>query len=339
MAKSRVAYVPILKTKAGERWALSHLRPATRASIRPLLEFHEHKDKSTDEHVAGLCDDLVAEWGTDRTFYLDGRWLHGDGGDPSVLATIFAAAQERDLRAVPVVRPTFDESTLEQVRAIVEAGGRGYMLRVGPAVLDDPHALDAVTEAIGLPPGQVDLLLDYRNRPMSLGRDARRVPRMGEWRRLVAASGAFPSSLAGLTLHEWHGLPRHDWLSWRDGIAGDLPRRPVYADYAMRDPGAPADFGSPSVNVRYATDTAWLVQVGGKVKDGASPEMHALCRALVERPEFTGVDFSAGDAELARVADADEGPGNSTQWLQWCVNHHLEFTVRQLSSGEAAAAA
>jgi hypothetical protein len=99
----------------------------------------------------------------------------------------------------------------------------------------------------------------------------------------------------------------------------------------MRSPGAPADFGAPSVNLRYATDNIWLVQMGGKFADGAAPEMHTMCDEIVARPEYGGSDFSAGDEEISRVTDATEGPGGPTQWLQWCLSHHVEFLVPQLS--------
>lgn len=99
----------------------------------------------------------------------------------------------------------------------------------------------------------------------------------------------------------------------------------------MRPPGPPADFGEPSVNLRYALEDHWLVQMGGKHKDGAAPEMHAMCGELIANADYSGVEFSTGDQEINRTADEDEGPGGPTQWLQWCVSHHMEFVVQQIS--------
>jgi len=103
----------------------------------------------------------------------------------------------------------------------------------------------------------------------------------------------------------------------------------------MRPPGAPADFGEPSVNLRYALDDHWLVQVGGKHKAGAAPEIHAMCGELVAKPEYSGADFSAGDEAIGRIAEVDDETGGPTQWLQWCVSHHIEFVVEQLSPDAA----
>jgi hypothetical protein len=334
-AKRRIIYVPILKTKAGERWALSHLMAATKAKTRPLMEFHGHKSKLLGDHAEGVCEALQAAWGVDRWFYVDTIWLHGNSGVPDTIEAVFEAAEEYELKALPVVRTTYDDSSLEQLHTIVAENERGYLLRVKPDALNTPALIDNVIEAVGLPRKSVDFLLDYRGHAMSLERDIPNIPHLNDWRLLIASSGVFPSSLANIPLHTWRSIERNDWVSWRDDVEEDVPRKPTYSDYTVRAPGPPPDFGAPSVNLRYTLDESWLVQMGGRVSDGAAPEMHAMSRELVERPQYCGADFSAGDEEISRVTDDAEGPGSSTQWVQWCVSHHVEFVVSQLSQGEA----
>jgi hypothetical protein len=156
------------------------------------------------------------------------------------------------------------------------------------------------------------------------------IPHLADWRMLIAASGVFPISLANLPLHQWHEIQRHDFTSWQNGIQSHLARNPIFSDYAMRPPGAPAEFGDPSVNLRYTLDDHWRVQMGGKHKEGAAPEIHAVCQELRDSAEFSGAGFSSGDEEIDRIADADDETGGPTQWLQWCVSHHIEFVVEQL---------
>lgn len=323
-------YIPILKTKAGDRWALSHLKPKSRVAIRPLLELHPHSKKDDNEHVPSLCDDLQAEWGTDRSFYLDGIWLHGETGHPAALEMIFSSAAASNLRPIPVVRPAFSHSSLKQISAIVEDMGRGYLLRISPTT--EAQRITEVVEAIGVEHNKIDLLIDYQSHGMSLANDLPSIPNIREWRSLIAASGTFPRSLQPIGLNNWTLIPRHCWRTYSDAVAaGELARTPIFSDYTMRDPGAPADFGAPSVNLRYTIQRDWLCQIGGKVSDGASGAMHDFCAQLVKRDEFCGARFSDGDAEIERVADPTEGPGNPTQWIQWCVNHHIEMVVSQLT--------
>jgi hypothetical protein len=333
MAKREIIYVPILKAKAGERWALSHLAPGTKSMIRPVLELHPHKEKLLGDHIESVCEALQAAWGVDRAFYVDTVWLHGDSGSPAIIAEVFEATQESGLQSIPVVRPHYDDSSLEQMQDIIVEGERGYMLRITPDVLDTPALIGGIVDAIGISRSEIDLLLDYRNHPMTLADDVIRVPNLSSWRLLIAASGVFPKSLLSLPLHQWHVLKRHDWLSWQTGVESHLKRNPLYADYTMRPPGRPVEFGDPSVNLRYALDDHWLVQMGGKHKEGAAVEIHAMAAELIARPEYMGADFSTGDEEIERVSDEEEGPGGPTQWLQWCVNHHIEFAVQQISHG------
>jgi len=297
--------------------------------VRPLLELHPHKSKTDAEHIPAVCDALEADWGTDRTFYLDGIWLHGESGDAATLISMFTNTGAVGLRALPVVRPSFNGLSLVQMSAIVEGIGRGYLLRISPNT--PPPAIDDVVTAIGVGRNEVDLMIDYGSRGMSLAADLPNVPHIGDWRRLIAASGTFPRSLQPYGLHHWTSIPRLCWRTHSDAVAaGGLPRIPTFSDYTMRDPGPPPDFGAPSVNLRYTIERDWLAQLGGKVNEGASDEMHGLCAQLIALPEYRGEGFSDGDAEVMRVSDPDEGSGNATQWIQWCANHHIEMVVHQL---------
>jgi hypothetical protein len=331
MARRDIVYVPILKSKAGERWALSQLDAKTIARIRPLLEFHPHKSKLVGDHIEGVCEALQAAWGVNLPFYVDTIWLHGDSGSPAIIAEVFESTEEADLQAIPVVRPTYDDASLEQLQDIITGYDRGYLLRITPQTLNTPELIESIVEMLEVAKNKIDLLLDYRNHPMTLGDDIPKVPDLPKWQSLIASSGVFPKSLLSFPLHKWHSLPRHDWLSWQQGIGSGIKRKPIYSDYTMRPPGAPAEFGDPSVNLRYALDDHWLVQMGGKHKEGAAVQIHAMASELVARDEFLGADFSKGDEEIDRVTDEDEGPGGPTQWLQWCANHHIEFVIQQLS--------
>ena len=333
MAKKRdgIIYVPILKTKAGDRWALSHLQPTTRDRVQPLLELHPHKKKSDDEQILSVCEALVADWGTDRPFYLDGVWLHGESGDAAILESVFTGTEDYGLCAIPVIRPSFSAASSAQAAAIIAGLGRGCLLRIGPKT--PPAAINAIVAAVGAKRGDVDLMIDYAQQGMSLTAGLPKLPHIADWRGLIAASGTFPISLQHIGLNNWTMIPRGCWQTYSHAVAsGKLSRTPTFSDYTMRAPGPPADFGAPSVNLRYTLENDWLAQLGGKFKEGASGEMHDFCAQLIGCPEYRGDDFSDGDAEILRVADPDAGSGNPTQWLQWCVNHHIETVVDQLTA-------
>jgi hypothetical protein len=329
-------YIPILKTKTGELWALSHLRAKTQSHLTPLLELHAHKDKSIAAHADAVCENLAGAWGTDDPFFLDTIWLHGSSGNPAVVSAVFESARDQDLKAIPVVRTSYDTPTLAQISAIVEEDGRGCMLRITPHDLVSPTVtqIDSTLAALELAATDVHLLLDYHKSAMLLVSDIPRVPHLQDWLTFTTASGMFPSSLGNLPQGVWHFVPRGDWTSWEPIVTSNkkLSRRPTFGDYTVRAPGPPADFGQPSVNVRYTTDTNWLVRLGGKVAAGASGQMKQLCQDLINRPEYSGQQYSAGDQAFYDTAQPGAGPGNATQWVQWSVSHHLVFVTDQIQN-------
>ena len=290
-----------LKSKAGECWALSRLHRDSKAKIRPLVELHPHATRNVGDHLERLCEHLQAAWGENRWFYVDSIWLHGNSGSPAIIGAVFENSEACNLNAVPVVRTSYDDASLEQLHAVITENDRGYLIRVNPETLNSPQLINNVIEAMEVPRKRVDFLLDYRQRSMALAEDVPKIPNRHDWRSLIAASGVFPSSLVSLPLRRWQLIPRQDWLSWQAGIESDIEKTPIYSDYAMRSTGPPPGFGVPSVNLRYTLETGWLVQIGGRHADGAAPEMHGMCRDLVSRPDYSGSPFSMGDEEINRV--------------------------------------
>src|ERR1700721_1958016 len=149
MAKRDIVYVPILKSKAGERWAFSHLAPERKSKIRPILELHPHGTKALGDHIEDICEALQAAWGVNRWFYVDTIWLHGTSGSPAIIGEAFEAMRNCDLQSVPVVRTTYDDASIEQLQDIITEGNRGYMLRITPDVLDTPVFIGAIVNSLG----------------------------------------------------------------------------------------------------------------------------------------------------------------------------------------------
>jgi hypothetical protein len=323
-------YIPILKTKQGERWSLATLPPDLRAVITPLLELHPHKTLDSAQHAASICEELIADWGVDLPFFLDTRWLHDEGGSSAVSEATFQAARDNGLQAVPVIRPGLGTQTLEVIKAIVEEDQRGFLMRVQPSDLNHPQAILDTIQNAGATPAQTHLSVDYRSQQMNLSYDVPRVPALDEWVTFSAASGSFPRSLADRPLDQWFEIQRLDWQSWLHSRQETRLRRPSFSDYATRDPGPAAQGGKASVNLRYCLSSSWLCRVGGRLEDGAAPQMRDFCALLVADPRFSGQGFSSGDAEIYNKTLPDTGSGGPGDWAKWSLSHHLVFVGRQI---------
>ncbi len=328
-------YVPILKTKAGERWAIDHLGQTIKQRLTPLFEIHAHQEKGNVPHAQEMCDGLESVWGTSSEFFLDTVWLHDATGDSATIEAIFDYARSIGLQAIPVVRVSYDPATLDVIRDIVAQDLRGCLFRLAHNHAGAHPAINGMVSYLAIPRNQMDLLLDYRHLPMTLAAQVTSLPNLNDWRTLIAASGAFPRSITALPQNQWHQLPRHDWMTWRQAVVGGLARRPAFSDYTIRDPGPAASFGDPSVNLRYTKDTHWLVRVGGKFRLGHAAEMHSICQSLVGMPQYDGAAYSQGDHVINEVAQQNTGPGAAQQWLQWGMNHHMTFVVNQIHSDPA----
>lgn len=327
-------YVPILKTKAGERWALTTIKTGTRKSVTPLLELHPHKDKAIAIHAADICEALVSAWGVDSEFFLDTRYVHNGSAKP--VSDVFNQTRKLGLKAVPVVSSDMSAGELGAIKNAAAKDGRGVLVRAARGDFSTSTAftskIDPLLGKLGVVRSDTHLMLDYRSTSMSLNLHTGNVTDIGDWLSFSAASGSFPRSVNDLAPDTWDTIERSDWQTWNDGLASGLPRMPAFSDYLIKDTGAPAGGGSPLVNLRYTAKTEWLVQRDGKFKDGMAYKMLGICGELMKRPEWCKANFSAGDMAISDCKGSVIGPGNPQSWLQWGMNHHIEYVVKQIKS-------
>ena len=343
MLKHKHNYVPILKTKAGEMWSLRNLQPTVKAQMTPLLEMHKpdkRKDKTQkplDKHIEDVCEAIKKACGTSNVFFLDTEWINNIHGTAAAITMSLSTCRAIGLKPIPVVKINYDDQSLQAVKSAIEFDRRGCMLRLDFEDVAAQAAIRGVLECLGLHESDVHLLLDYRENPMNLGEDVQKVTSIQQWGAFTAGSGAFPKTISTLPQKTWVDIPRHDWNTWEQSTKGGaLPRNPTFSDYATRCPGAPPGGGDPHVHLRYTTERKWLLHLDGTLHDGKAENMPWICRQLIGHTEFNGREFSEGDKEIHGIAYqgevAKEETGGTTQWVQWGVNHHLTFVVRQLQS-------
>ncbi len=109
----------------------------------------------------------------------------------------------------------------------------------------------------------------------------------------------------------------------------------IFGDYAISHP-VPKELDPRtmrmSASIRYTTESEWLVVKGRNVRQFGFDQYFALSKALVERPEFSGLSFSWGDQYIADCADGITGPGNATTWRKVGTNHHITLVTRELAN-------
>jgi Beta protein len=350
-------YVPIIKSKAGELWALGNIRADSLEITTPLLEILPPRLRKRGpqveiaKHVDTICKDIRGVWDIRYPIFLDTLPLDQDAARG--LDRFFKMARKQSLRGIPVTSIARSPEYQTVLQQVVATDKEGCMVRLSVKDFRDKtilqKALDQLLAFTGVKSDQVDILLDYGFRSEGsevlqfLRLHIPQLPYLEEWRTLSVASGSFPKSLLHVTERDkWRELPREEWEAWVMALTSTqpLPRRPAYSDYGIRDPGSPAERGSPSANLRYTCDNYYLVQRGAQViREHGARQMPEMCRSLVQRKEFSGADFSAGDAEIAELATKADSlhtsPGNPQQWTQWGMSHHFEFVASQIRKQDA----
>jgi hypothetical protein len=333
-------YVPIIKSKSGELWTLSQLGDTAKRHTTPLLEVLAHKKLTLPVHAGRVCESVATGWGVNDRLFIDTVYLGTQSA--TTFDHFFAAARRLGVQGIPVTSVGRSQPFQHAVQRTATTDGRGVAIRLGVRDFVDPDTLRASLSALlgllGLRPPKVDIIIDYGQRTdeaelIQLSRlHLQDLPQITHWRSLTIAAGSFPSSLMAFAQNQWHQIPRSEWRAWIATLTRRTPppRLPAFGDYGIRDPGAPADFGTPSANLRYASDDYWIVRRGRLVKNAGASEMPGMCRSLLERPEWCLPPFSAGDHEIARIAASQDSTGNATQWVQWCMSHHFEFVVDQI---------
>ncbi|MFB7587379.1 beta family protein [Streptomyces sp. NPDC056169] len=345
-----MAYVPILKGKAGEFSALEHVTPAVRSGIRPVMELVP--DPDVRDVLETFCDRAMDAVPQGTVLTVDSgalptvRVLAGDAGGP--MARLSESLGLRGVAMCPVVRHTDEKGVLTEAVQAAAAHRRGACLRVSVAVdspqcLPDHAQIRGLLKVLRLEPEEVDLLIDAGPVDSEIARDrladravvALKALAPWRWRHECVAAGAFPVNLTGFPRGRATPVARRDAQLWRRVLNGYGGRPPDFGDFGVTHPRMPVrSRGTPDPNMRYTTPDAWQVFVYPRVRSG-NDDFFVLSADLVDSPHWpaTGARTSWGDARLKECAHRQRPKaGGGTEWRAWATSHHLAVVWSNLTA-------
>jgi len=327
------AYVPILKSKRAE---LDAIGGCTKDRLVPLLEVVD---------PVGAAAAISRVWQGPNQIWVQA--LNAEGQDDSEFAPVvddlFAALRHEAVTSVPVITATEEPLTLGVVASVVRTDGRGVVIRLDVEDLID-EAINMATDvestvaSLGLARSEVDIVVDAGLLSGSVaiqaavaGQAVHALPALNDWRSVVVAFSAFPSAIGEVAPRESvTAISRADasaFMTVRPGIG----RPVVFADYAIGVPtygGAPF---TPIPNMRYTSDTDWLVH-RAKERKAPSPQYRALASGIVSAPYYSGASFSIADQQISDIADGSAGPGNATTHLRIGMSRHIHVVLERLAT-------
>ncbi len=343
-------YMPLLKARQGELFALADLQLATRRGVLPLLDVVP-SDAADPESVKDSCrktvERLAKAW-TDPVL-LDGGLLDLTldlGGARGPVFELAEHARAAGLQAIPVLRVSDGVLARTDAAAACATDGRGLGIRLEGDDLyeEDPddlvESVADVLEQVGVNRGEADLVLDVGvvDGEVDAKRAARVVlpilrglPALEDYRSVTVAGGAFPKDLSGFAPWSLGRRARFDAVLYDRIVSRKLPRTPDFGDYAVTHPilQTGAAFAPPP-QLRYTVEAEWLVLKGSRNDERGHAQFFDICEQVRELPEFAGPALGNADA---RIADPRSyGKGNGSTWRQVATTHHLDLVVRRLAT-------
>jgi hypothetical protein len=359
-------YVPILRWKQAEREALlaltqhgtdiSRMTPLFEMVPKMFLPKDPERPFSVDKQLRKVANAFLryCEWRplwAMRPPFVDfglvPAGVRSDAGK-HLISAFSSQMQARQLSFVPVIWLNGDPAYRAAVKANMKDQRLGVCVRVLAANLNDAShrvvsGLKKLLSDLDVTPEEVDLLIDYQlveESRLSYKDLCACLPHLSRWRTFIVAGGSFPVDLTGFAVGE-HQLPREEWLVWENQVSSvDLPRKPSFSDYTIQHPiYRQRDFGGMppriSASIRYTYDSYYLIMRGEAVSRNDGPGVNqwpALAKLLIDREEYCGHDFSAGDKEIMERSQSWENPGSFGDWLRIGFNHHMSLALHQIAS-------
>jgi hypothetical protein len=348
----RAGYIPILKGRQGELLALSAVNDSTKNAIRPLIELVPRGERGDEGATRDSCDRLADtlgdHWGSYPAFLdaglLDQSIKFGDGGP--LLRVTRRAAEQWGVKAIPVLRVDDPPLALQDAAKLNAESNCGLCIRLVGEDLDrEPEELEeAFQQLLGtcqIERTKADIVVDagaieseqmvraFARMLRSLVRD---LERMGPWRSLVVASGAFPADLSAYAPRVLGERSRFDADLWAQIVArGRFESAIDFGDYAIAHPllGAGVPF-TAAPQLRYTTADKWLILKGRRNDPAGYEQFYTICRTIADHEEFAGAALGGADARIANPTAY--GPGNATTWRQIGTAHHLDFVALRLAT-------
>lgn len=350
-------YVPVLKSKRAEFSALYELSDAAKAIITPLIDVipvpwdygTDSPKRSLKAHIDCITGYIVKSWPRDLPMFLDLLYAAANNEviqDKHAALYCFESLRRYRQRIIPVTRLDRDDDYQNVMKSIINKDKMGACLRIQQDDLDDFDALDEalndLTAHFEIPPTSCDILLDFQALPLQEVRDPvtyisnviRTFPNLTEWRTFTVAASNFPKILE-MTPDSDELISRDDYNLWRSVVSNDISRLPSFGDYSIQHPEmSDIDYRKIkiSVNLRYATEAHWLVYKGREKNRHGHQQFNRICKDLVNRPEFGGSRFSAGDNYISGCAINTAGPGTPEIWRKVGFNHHITLVAKQIAN-------
>jgi hypothetical protein len=353
----RPAYMPVLRTRDGERQALLGLEPTDRAELLPLFDVQApDPDVSVDEQLRLAIEFVREAWPAHQEFLLDiSQWRSGlrtaSGLHPvQYLFSAFGEVARQPTICFALDRndESYEAAFLAVTRGQGQAAKVAYRLQQHDLLFwgETLGRIDALQAASRVALDRVTVIADLQSL-----RGPQTVDTSVLKDRLLdlSARGYERLVVLGSNMPESESLPRDGELEVRrlevdmwEALLRAVPSL-VFGDYGIIHPTSVyiprSGMAIPAPKAKYTLPTRWQVIKGHKPVKGEASQYRKIARALTKASWFRANDYGWGNENIRDVASARRGSGNNTDWVAFTTQVHLATTVKQVSVAVRAATA
>lgn len=346
-----IKYVPFLKTKTGERGAMSQLAPEVRAAICPFFDFHckqEPYDADTYEAMGQrIVNGLTKHWGADADFYFDDRDVAQKLKVAGLEKYAYMLSRLQALRVIPVVglaRQTHNAS-VAQLKRQNKLASDVLAFRILP---DDFEDFDVIKDQLDYELAdlfgqftEIDLIfdcqvctrLDASETGQQIAAFARRFSAKFSVRRVIVTGSTIPRTLSDLVKSsKSEEVPRHELaiiakardLADTDILPGDYTIvSPFYADAGF----APELFPKVTTpRLIYSFKQSHYVARGASLESGGYDQYPGMTKTLSGK-SFFRPGYSTGEDYFAKQGRAGVKNANNGSVVKPSVVAHITYMV------------
>lgn len=350
-------YLPILKWKRGEQFALRELTDAQWSGVTPLIEL-QPIDSAPDgaalrsalpEYLEKIAGEIIKSIPEDRQLFVDTHLVSPGYARPASLLVVVCDQLRRKTKRL--IHPVFDTVAMASLGALTPQLKESIqkmetvLLRLRSDQIESSQIQPLVADlvGVGIKRRSIHLLIDqYSLVSREPGECMTSItPCLAE---AVAAScasvtlggGSFPMTLTGIKAGA-KNIPRVEWGTWKlIAASGKFPQL-RYADYTVTNPAPLPDIDpktvNPSITIRYATNDHWHLLKGKGFKGAPPGEYRSLCKLLVTNGAvYSGKEFSFGDGKYFAAANGGVKNGIPWTWRREATSHHIVFMANLLSA-------
>lgn len=336
-------YIPVARAKTNDLAALSQLSDEAKGGVKSLIEPPLVKSESVVTTDLAAAVAVIQKKMPDQPFYFDPL----DFEIPARQTAALDALAEAGHIFTPVVgfgRRAIDTHFL---RSLVARQRRGICVRLKHDDLEDASdetwiQLAQLATAIQASPSDIEILFDFASINSSSADGMRNAvleflraqPRQFEFDAFGILASSCLNSVGNIDEDGEKAIERVELDLWA-GLVYELDgtRRISFGDYGIVHPSFTFSGPNPNSNakIRYTRGSRITYFRGhGLYNPNRFSQYHDLAQRVVDSGIFLGADFSFGDNVIQQCAAKKCGPGNLGTWVMADMNHHLEFTSKQI---------